>query len=171
MFPDAGTSAASQDQPAFQFGPPPPGAFGDDPGGTASGADPADRSSERTKKQGRVLAVSDPRTASLIVSAASTLMPQIAKMIAELDAREARKEVVKVWELRNAEPHDVNQILQELFNRNITLRNNNNLSPLLGQNDPLSARLTQSATANATTSTSRSGNVGGGGGGGGTGGQ
>jgi hypothetical protein len=105
-------------------------------------------SSGRKLKQGRVLAVADPRTSALLVSAASTLMLQIAALIERLDRDTGRKEVVSYWELHNADPQDVKQVLQDLFNRNTTAQINN--SSLLGQNNPLTARQTQSQTSTAT---------------------
>ena len=88
LFPDDNTSGSAQDQPGFSFGgPPPPGS--DLPDATSGGVQ--SDSSERKKKQGRVLAVADPRTSSLLVSAASTLMPQIAALIERLDANPGRK--------------------------------------------------------------------------------
>ena len=74
--------------------------------------------SDRTKKMGRVLAVPDPRTSSIIVMASKTLMPQIAEMIAELDSDKGRKEVVGFYDLQNADPQDVHNNLQDLFHRN-----------------------------------------------------
>ena len=53
---------------------------------------------------GRVLAVPDPRTSSIIITASKTLMPQIADMIAELDSDKGRKEVVGYFDLQNADP-------------------------------------------------------------------
>jgi type II secretory pathway component GspD/PulD (secretin) len=121
-----------------------------------------------------VVAVSAPRTSSLVVTAASALMPQIAKLIEELDASPARKEIVQVYELRNADPQDVNQILQDIFNRNSTSRNNNNSSrnSLLGQGNPLTTRQTEqqngsSSEASGFGATAGRGNAGGAGGGGG----
>jgi hypothetical protein len=112
----------------------------------------------RAKLSGQVIAVADPRTSSLLVSASSLLMPQIAKMIQELDASSARREVVKVFELQNADPQDVNQILQDLFNRNSSMRNNNNNNQsLLGQNNPLTTRETEQQN-NSSSQTTGSGN-------------
>ena len=73
-------------------------------GGGRGGATATANSSERMKKMGRVLAVPDPRTSSLIVMASKTLMPQIADMIAELDSDKGRKEVVGFYDLQNADP-------------------------------------------------------------------
>jgi type II secretory pathway component GspD/PulD (secretin) len=111
-------------------------------------------SSDRMKKKGRVLAVPDPRTSSLLVSAAGDLMPQIAEMITQLDSSPAKKEVVKVFDLQNADPQDVNQVMQDLFQRsgNIRANNNNTRTSLLGQGNPLTQRSTQQQTTPTTTS-------------------
>jgi general secretion pathway protein D len=97
-------------------------------------------SSDRIRKMDRVLAVADPRTSALLVRAPGTLMPQIAKMIEDLDARAGRKEIVKVFELQNARSDEVKQVLQDLFNRNTTMRNSSSSSQ---QQDALATRQTQ----------------------------
>jgi len=128
----------------------------------------ANDTSERSRKMGKVLAVPDPRTACLIVTASKTLMPQIAEMIAELDANKGKKEVVSYFELQNADPQDVYQNLQDLFNRStVRMQNNNNRNSVLGQNNPLTLRETtgnQQPTIGNTLG--RSGMTGGGVGGG-----
>ena len=51
---------------------------------------------------------------------------------------------MSVYELQNATPSEINQVLQDLFNRNGTMRNNNNnRNSLLGDNNALTARQTQ----------------------------
>ena len=52
--------------------------------------------------------------------------------------------------MRNADPQDVKQVLQDLFNRNTTVQNNNNNNPLLGQNNPLDVRQTQQQSTPTT---------------------
>ena len=186
LFPDSSQNKSDQTQASVRFGGGPPGAGGagmGGPGGFGGGGPPgffggpggvannaqAD-GSDRAKKQSRVLAVADSRTSSLLVSAASTLMPEIARMIAQLDASPAKREVVKVFELQNANAHDVNQILQDLFNRNNTARTTgNNRNSLLGDNDPLATRETQQQQNSTASGTSRTGGVGGAGGAGATG--
>jgi type II secretory pathway component GspD/PulD (secretin) len=76
-------------------------------------------SSERSKKKGRVTAVPDQRTSSLIVSAASELMPQIAEMITQLDMP-AKKQKVFVYSLENADVQQVEQIVRDMFDRSGT---------------------------------------------------
>jgi general secretion pathway protein D len=147
LFPDDTGAGSSQDQAAFDMGGP-PGSGGSD---TDTG-NPQSDSGERKMRQGRVLAVADPRSSSILVSAGSARMPQIAALIKQLDADAGRKEVVSYWNLRNADPQDVKQILQDLFNRNSTAQNNNSDNPLLGQNNPLTARQTQQQSSTTTGS-------------------
>jgi len=150
VFPDESRSGGDRNQQNVRFG---PGGFGGPAGGPFGGGFPGQTggqagTSERTRKQNRVVAVPDSRTSSLLVSATSALMPQIAEMIQRLDSNSARKEVVGIFELKNANPYQVNQILQDLFNRNSTLRNNANRDALAGQEDALANRQTQQQQLN-----------------------
>ena len=133
LFPDDTASGSARTRPgSASAGPHRPGTI--QPGVAAADIRNPD-GSERKQKLGRVLAVADARASSLVVSAASSLMPQIAALIERLDADPGRKEVDAFWDLRNADPQDVKQVLQDLFNRNITVQNNNDNNPLLGQNN------------------------------------
>jgi general secretion pathway protein D len=135
-------------------------------GGLANQA--GNQTSDHMKKMGKVLTVADPRTSSLIVTASKTLMPQIAEMISELDSDRGKREVVSYFELQNADPQDVYQNLQDLFNRStVRMQNNNNQNSFLGRNHPLTQRETQNQQGTTATSTSGLGNTGGGLGGGG----
>lgn len=144
LYPQAKTgSAGTGDKPImFPFGP-------DGAGGGVNenaGADPL-------KRAGTVLALSDARTASLIVSASKSVMPQIARMIQTLDADSGKREIVSYFELRHADPQDISQNLQDLFNRNgPSLANNQNT--FLGRNHPLTQRQTQAQQSAGSTSTS-----------------
>ena len=71
-----------------------------------------------------LVAVADNRTSSVLVSAASDLMPQIAEMIAQLDEDASKKQNVYVIPLENAEVSDVLPVLQDMFNKNTSTRNN-----------------------------------------------
>jgi len=187
LFPDAGNRSSEQNQAAVQFdngsggpggGPAGlaggPGGFGGGPPGEFLAGTENSGSNERSRKKSAVITVSDPRTSSLMVAAASTLMPQLARMIGELDASSARKEVVQVYDLRNADPQDISQVLQDLFNRSSATRNdnNNNRTSLLGQGNPLSTRETEQQTGSSsqTGTSSGRGGIGGAGGTGGGGG-
>jgi general secretion pathway protein D len=189
LFPGGSSRRSEDSQEAIRFGGGPggapnnsggfgggPGGFGGGPGGGGPGGPPGATiasdsvgASTRSQKQTQVLAVPDPRTSTLLVSAASQVMPQIARMIENLDASPARKELVQVYELQNADPQDVSQILQDLFNRSGTTRNStSDRTSLLGQGNPLVARATQQQSS-STTSGSGFGNVSGASGGGGQG--
>ncbi len=162
LFPDTTSSSGSNQgpMPPFFFR----GRFGSGRG-TTSTADQSDRA----KKMGRVMAVPDPRTSSIIVMASKTLMPQIADMIAELDSDKGRKEVVGYYELQNADPQDVYNNLQDLFQRNNVRPQNNNQNALLGNNNPLTTRIRNSSqTMNNSTPTSLTTGFGNRGAGGGT---
>lgn len=150
LFPDETRSNNSGDRNSrFRF-------FGG--GGRFGGANAAGStgSTERLRKKTRVVAVPDQRTTSIMVSAASEMMPQIAEMIAQLDSSPAKKEKVAVYELQNADPNDVYQVMQDLFNRNSTMRNSsaNRQGSMIGQNNPLTQRAVQQQRNN----NSRSGN-------------
>jgi type II secretory pathway component GspD/PulD (secretin) len=151
LFPDptASTGGNQNNVPFFMRGP-----FGGGRGRTSAGS----TGSDRTKQMGKVLTVPDPRTSSIIVMASKTLMPQISEMIAELDSDKGRKEVVGFYDLQNANPQDVQAALQDLFNRN-TRVNNNNQNLLLGNNNPLNKRIQQSQQS-TSGSTSGFGNSG-----------
>ncbi len=58
------------------------------------------------------------------------------------------------YDLQNADPQDVQMALEDLFNRNTRI-NNNNQNTMLGNNNPLTKRVTQS-TQNTSTGAGRS---------------
>jgi general secretion pathway protein D len=165
LFPDPTTSSTGgqNGMTPFSFF---RGGFGGGRGGSASSTA---ANSDRAKKLGRVLAVPDPRTSKIIVMASKTLMPQIEDMIKELDSEKGRKEVVGYFDLQNADPSDVYNNLQDLFQRNNVRSQNNNVNPNMGQNSPLykraqnNAQTLSSGTSSAFgTGSSRSGAPGGG---------
>ncbi|MCI0539032.1 MAG: hypothetical protein L0Z50_27815, partial [Verrucomicrobiales bacterium] len=152
LFPDETRTNSGNNNQQVQFlgGRPGAGAFF---GAGRPGANTANQPSERMKKQGRVLAVADQRTSSLIVSAASELMPQIAEMIAQLDASPAKKQKVFVYSLENADVQETALILQEMFQRSTTSANRNNAN----QSSALSTRIQQN---NQSISTGAGNNTG-----------
>lgn len=102
--------------------------------GGGRGNNQANNQSERKRNLSRVVAVPDARTASIIVMAASEMMPQIAQMIQKLDSNPAKKQRVFVYSLDHAEATGVAEILRDMFesplntrNRRNTQRNQNNL--------------------------------------------
>jgi len=141
LFPDDTRTGTDQNQnQGFQLG---RGGFGGFAGfgrggGGGRNNQAAANSSDRMKKKGRVLAVPDQRTSSIIISAATELMPQIAEMVAQLD-HPARKQKVFVYSLENADPQQVEQILKSMFERTTSQNNRYNQN----QNSPLTTRGTQ----------------------------
>ncbi len=109
-------------------------------------------SSDRQRRLAFVTTLPDPRTGNLIVAASKSLMPQVEKLIKQLDNDPGRREIVGFYELQNADVQDAYTILADLFNRSTVRMNSTaNSSPLLGQNNPLNRRITQSTS---TTSSS-----------------
>jgi hypothetical protein len=164
LFPDPTTSNSGSQNAMTPFSFFRGGGFGGR-GGTAT---TTANNSDRMKKMGRVLAVPDPRTSAIIVMASKMLMPQIADMITELDSDKGRKEVVGYFDLQNADPQDVYNNLQDLFQRNSVRPQNTTANPMLGQNSPLNKRITsntqpttQGATSTIGGSSSRGGAAGG----------
>jgi len=97
-------------------------------------------SSERMLQQKKVVAVADPRTNSVIVSATAELMKQIALMVERLDDNKAKQQKVYTYSLQNADVEGVSAILRSMFeqqngNFNST-RNRNNQN----QQNPLDNR-------------------------------
>ena len=159
LFPDD-TQNVNNNNGAGQvrFGGGPFGGFGGGgrPGGQAAG----DTSSELAKKKGRVLAVADARTGSIVVKAARDLMVQIAQMVEQLDANPAKKQKVYVYDLDNADPNAVQQVLRSLFESQTT--QNRNTQNSQNQTSALTTRQNQNQNQTGTRTT------GGGGQGGGT---
>jgi len=138
------------------------GPFGGGGGGGARGGQAAGAgTSELAKKKGRVLAVADARTGSVVVKAAHDLMGQISQMVEQLDANPAKKQKVYVYDLGNADPNAVQQVLRSLFES----QNNQNRNTQNSQNQ--TSALTTRQNQNQNQSTTR-GTGGGGGGGAGT---
>ena len=156
LFPDdTRSNDQNQNQMGFRFG----GGFGfggrGGPGGGGNRAATTSTSTEsdRMKKKGRVLAVADQRTSSLIVSAASEMMPQIAEMVLQLDSSPARKQKVFVYNLQNADVQQVEQILKGMFERTTTQNNSRN-------NQNQNSALTTRSTANQNNNYNSSGSFG-----------
>lgn len=68
--------------------------------------------SERALQQARVVAVGDPRTNSLLVSASRDSIASIAEMVGRLDATDAKKQHVYVYRLQHADPDSVANVLR-----------------------------------------------------------
>ena len=105
-----------------------------------SGSSRGNDQSQRLQQQQAVVAVADPRTNSVIVSASAGLMEQISQMIGQLDNDSSRKQKVYVYSLEHADADNVAEILRGMFEDRLngasraTTRQNNQ------QNNPLSNR-------------------------------
>ena len=109
-------------------------------GGNGAAGGAANNAQERIKKQQQVVAVADPRTSAVVVKAAKDLMEQIAGMIAELDQESPGKmQQVSVFHLENADPQQVQQVLQDMFQSSTSQRSSSS-----SQVSPLQSRIQQS---------------------------
>jgi type II secretory pathway component GspD/PulD (secretin) len=101
------------------------GGFGGNITANRTGATPSARSMQQT----RVTAVPDPRTGSVIVSAAQQMMPQIAGIIEELDSDPSKMKKIHVYKIENRDPQEVVEQLQSIIAQDAsggTLNNNRN---------------------------------------------
>jgi type II secretory pathway component GspD/PulD (secretin) len=90
-----------------------------------------------------VIAMADPRTFSVIVTAAKEQMPDITEMVTQLDASSGRKQQAFVYTMENANVKQVEMILKNLFQTTGRTTTNN-------QPDALTSRATQNAQQNTT---------------------
>ncbi len=141
LFPDTSSSSQNTGGRGGGFGGfgGPGGLFGGG-GATRTGGNGA--TSDRSKKMGKVIAVAEPRTRSLIVSAAKEMMPQIDAMVRSLDLSPAKKQKVRTYNLENASVTEVEAVLRAQFEAQNS-RNTQNT-----QNNALTTRQNQ---ANQTT--------------------
>lgn len=136
-------------------------AFGGGPFGQGGNRNASTATSDRSKKMGKVIAVPDARTGSVVVSAAKELMPQITEMVVQLDASNAKKQKVVVYNLENANTAEVEAVLRSLFEAQNSRNTQNN-----NQQNALQNRANQ-AGQNTGTGTGFGGSGLGGNGGGG----
>lgn len=115
----------------FQFGRGGPPGFGSS---TRSNNNNAGDESARMQAMTKVMAVPDPRTNSVIVSAAANLMTQIERMVQQLDSDSSRKQKVFVYNLDNADVDNVATILRGMFESQSTMMNNRNNANRSGMN-------------------------------------
>jgi type II secretory pathway component GspD/PulD (secretin) len=103
------------------------------------------------KKRARVIVVADERTASVVVSAAQQLMDQIERVVTQLDLNPAGRQTVKMYQIKNAHPQELTQVLEDIFQKNSAANNNRSSAT---QNDPLATRITtQSQQSNSSSRT------------------
>ncbi len=90
-------------------------------GGGRGGQPPgATQPSGRALLQSRVVAVGDPRTNSLIVTAASETMVQVSEVVGRLDATQAKKQRVFVHSLQHADAENVANVLRGMLGQQTT---------------------------------------------------
>ena len=136
LFPDDTNAGNTSNQP-IRFG-----------GGSGPSNNTPSPSSERMKKKGQVVSVADTRTASIIVSAASELMPQIARLIDSLDSNSAKKQRVFIYALQSGNVRNITQILNGMFQS----QNSRNTQNSSSQSDALMNRMNQQPTRGTSTS-------------------
>ena len=132
------------------------GAFGGQPQQPST----TGQQSERALLQAKVVAVGDPRTNSLVVTASRDQMTQIAETVGRLDSTDAKKQRVFVHRLENADADAVANVLRGMLGDQTSIQN----TQQSGAN-----RLNLRGQQGATMDTSDFSNSGGGGGGGRTG--
>ena len=100
-----------QNQSSVRFGSS-RGGFGSSRGSSRGGGQDT---SQRLQQQQTVVAVADPRTNSVIVSASAGLMSEIGQMVGKLDSDNSRKQKVYVYSLEHADADNVAEILRSMF--------------------------------------------------------
>ena len=127
-------------------------------GGTGTGGS----QNSRIQKQSQVIAVADQRTSSVVVTASKDLMQEIAGMMTQLDVPSDRDQGVYVFQMKNGDPQQALQVLQNMFQSSSTSRSGTGSS---SQNSALQQRAVNATTTmGTTTSTTGIGGIGNGGG-------
>lgn len=107
--------------------------------------------SQRALLQSQVVAVGDPRTNSLLVTAAHDTMAQIAEMVGRLDASDTKKQHVYIHSLEHADADSVANVLRGMLGDQTAISN----SSQSGSNR-LSTRSSTGATMDTSTQTNNS---------------
>ena len=131
----------------------------------ANGGGTGNNQNTRAQKQTQVVAVADSRTQSVIVTASKDLMQEIAGMMEQLDVPSDRDQGVYVFQMKNGDPQQAVQVLQNMFQSSSTSRSGTSSS---SQNSALQQRAVNATTTMGTTTTTTG--IGGTGNGGGVGG-
>lgn len=154
LFPDPSTQQNSSSRSRF-------GGFGFF-GGSDRDRDRSSRSgspdaTSRKVRQARVTAVPDPRTGSVIVSAARDLMDQIAGIVEELDSDPSKKKKIFVIKVENRDPAELVEDLQAVISADTTGGNTSSRSSQTSGSQ-LSTRQQNNTRNQGTTTTSGFGN-------------
>jgi type II secretory pathway component GspD/PulD (secretin) len=154
VFPSANSSG---NQSPIQFGGGRGGGRGG--GGFGGGANPfaalfgggtANSSQQRIQKATQVTAVADSRIQAVIITAPKDLMNEIAGMMADLDVPSDRDQGVYVFQMKNGDPQQALQVLQNMFQSSSTSRSGTSSS---SQNSALQQRAVNATTTMGTTTT------------------
>ena len=153
IFPTSSTSSG-QTQSPFRFG---GGGGGGGPGGffqrmmaANAGGGTGNTQNSRIQKQTQVVAVADPRTSSVIVTASKDLMQEIAGMMEQLDVPSDRDQNVYVFQMKNGDPQQALTVLQNMFQSSSTSRSGTSSS---SQNSALQQRAVNGTTTMGSTTT------------------
>ena len=146
------------------------GGFGGGGGGRGGGAGLAQlfggggqqssSQSSRMRQRAKLVAVADQRTASVLVTAPKDIMSDVEQLISQVDQTSPMVAHVSVIHLENADPTQVQKVLQQF-------QGSNNRSSSSSQNSALTTRQNQTSSSSSSTSafgTSGSSGFGGGGG-------
>jgi len=125
--------------------------------GSGSSSGSGNSQDQRIKRRAKVVAVADPRTSSVIVTATSGLMSQVEEMIKQLDADPARKQKVYVYQVNPGDVSQVQTVLEDMF-ETTTSNNRNSSRNSSSQNNVLQNRATQNQTTGSSSSRFNSGN-------------
>ncbi len=156
VFPSSSSGSGSQSPIRFGGGGGGGGRGGGGPGGffqrmAAAANGGGDSSNDRIKKATQVTAVADARIQAVIVTAPKDLMDQIAGMMTDLDVPSDRDQGVYVFQMKNGDPQQAVQVLQNMFQSGTSSRSGTSSSS--SQNSALQQRSQNSTTTMGTTST------------------
>jgi type II secretory pathway component GspD/PulD (secretin) len=148
------------------------GGGGGGPGGffarmAAAAGNTGNNQNDRIKKATQVTAVADSRIQAVIVTAPKDLMDQIAGMMADLDVPSDRDQDVYVFQMKNGDPQQAVQVLQNMFQSSSTSRSGASSSSQTSALGQRALNTTTTMGSTTTTTTTGAGATGYGGGGGG----
>ncbi len=129
-----------QNQASVRFGGGRGGFFGGSTRGGGRGGGGGQDTSQRLQQQQTVVAVADPRTNSVIVSASAGLMSEIGQMVGKLDSDNSRKQKVYVYSLEHADADNVAEILRGMFEDRLSGASRSATRQNTQQNNPLNNR-------------------------------
>ena len=156
IFPNSSSSGSSTQSPMqFRGGGGGPGGFFARMMSGAGTPSSSSSSNDRIKKATQVTAVADSRIQSVIVTAPKELMEQIGNMMSDLDVPSDRDQGVYVFQMKNGDPQQALQVLQNMFQSSSTSRSGTSSSS--SQNSALQQRAVNGTTTMGTTTTTTTG--------------